>query len=213
MRKIIIFVLVLILSGCVSSNLQKNSLDNADNELTKGDIQNLTWKKPIVQLVKVPATIRNGVYMPEHYEYVIIRPGEYILNVEPLTDKKIIAEEKVRKLYQIPQHVKVISPSGGDSVVVCFYSHPLKFKNENEYKIINIQEKPFLLQNLKECYALHEKEPVDLKNRSYAFKYDDSKVVIYWANESNMIKKAIESSSEVFFNREEAIMIKSLGGK
>lgn len=44
MRKIIIFVLVLILSGCVSSNLQKNSLDNADNELTKGDIQNLTWK-------------------------------------------------------------------------------------------------------------------------------------------------------------------------
>lgn len=75
MRKIIIFVLVLILSGCVSSNLQKNSLDNADNELTKGDIQNLTWKKPIVQLVKVPATIRNGVYMPEHYEYVIIRPG------------------------------------------------------------------------------------------------------------------------------------------
>lgn len=35
------------------------------------------WSAPIVQDVKVPAHIENGVFIPEHNELVLIKPGEW----------------------------------------------------------------------------------------------------------------------------------------
>ena len=37
------------------------------------------WTSPIVQDVHVPAHISNGVFIPEHKELVIIKPGEWAL--------------------------------------------------------------------------------------------------------------------------------------
>ncbi len=35
------------------------------------------WTAPIVQDVRVPAHIANGVFVPEHNELVLIKPGEW----------------------------------------------------------------------------------------------------------------------------------------
>lgn len=35
------------------------------------------WQTPIVQKVKVPGQIVNGLFIPSHYEYVIIIPGKW----------------------------------------------------------------------------------------------------------------------------------------
>lgn len=215
MKKVFTTLLLLLVTACASSNYYSSTLEQPFDSNTanaNSGLASLTWKKPIVQLVKVPAMIRNGVYIPEHYEYVIIRPGEYILNTEPIRDKKIVAEDKVRQLYQIPQHIKVISPSGGDSVVVCFYEHEIPLRDETS-KIINIKDKPFLLKNLKECYALYEKEPIDFQNFSYAFKFDNGKAIVYWSTDSNIITKELTSSDEAFVIKKIALVIKNLGGK
>ena len=35
------------------------------------------WQSPVTQKVKVPAQIVNGLFIPAHYEYVIIQPGKW----------------------------------------------------------------------------------------------------------------------------------------
>ena len=35
------------------------------------------WESPIVQNVKIPAHIENGVFIPEHNEPVVIEPAEW----------------------------------------------------------------------------------------------------------------------------------------
>ena len=41
------------------------------------NVPNYHWASPIVQEVGIPAHIQNGVFMPQHKELVIIKPGEW----------------------------------------------------------------------------------------------------------------------------------------
>ena len=47
------------------------------------------WAQPMVQDVRVPAHVANGIFIPEHKEMVIIQPGEwaaspaYPINTQP----------------------------------------------------------------------------------------------------------------------------------
>lgn len=36
------------------------------------------WQKPVIEYVTIPATVRNGILIPEHTEPVVIRPGQWI---------------------------------------------------------------------------------------------------------------------------------------
>jgi len=215
MRKFILLLLFCILStSCSSTFVNQKPLEQQFNT----DQTTLNWKKPIVQIVKVPATIKGGIYIPEHYEYVIIRPGEYVLDTDPLINKKQIAEEKIRKLYQIPMNVSVESLSGGDSVVVCLHKHSLPIK-DGEIQIVNIKDKPFLIKEAIGCYGLYEKEPFDAGKYTFSVRYDNGEVIFYWVTErqNEIIKKRIPSSDDVIFNEYNAIVIKGLksstGGK
>jgi len=42
-----------------------------------GDFPYFNWVAPIVQDVRIPAHVANGVFIPEHNELVIIKPGEW----------------------------------------------------------------------------------------------------------------------------------------
>ena len=209
-KLLLLFSLVIFLSGCGGGHLYNHNTNVGNIFNSEQNQNNVVWEKPIVQIVKIPATIRGGVYIPEHYEYVIIRPGEYILNVDPIIEKKQIAEKKIRNLYQIPHHIPVISPSGGDSVVLCFYQHNIPLE-KNQNKILNIKEKPFLLRDIINCYGLYEKEPIEYKNTAYSVVYNDGQAILYWMSiDSEINKKKISSSDEALFNKDVAIVIKSV---
>jgi len=213
-KKALLLLFCIFLTSCSGIFINQNPLKQQSNiNQTTG-----IYKKPVVQMVRVPATIRGGVYIPEHYEYVVVQPGEYVLDTDPLIEKKQIAEEKIRKLYQIPMNVSVKSLSGGDSVVVCLHKHSLPIK-DGEIKVINIKDKPFLIKEAIGCYGLYEKEPFDAGKYAFSIKYDNGEAVFYWITEkqNEIIKKKISSSDEVIFNENNAIIIKGLknpvGGK
>ena len=214
MKKIILLLFCIFLTSCSSVFVNQKPLGQQSNINQKTGI----YKKPVVQMVKIPAMIRGGVYIPEHYEYVVVQPGEYVLDTDPLIEKKQIAEEKIRKLYQIPMNVSVKSLSGGDSVVVCLYKHLLPIK-DGGIQVINIKDKPFLIKEAIGCYGLYEKEPFDAGKYAFSIKYDNGEAVFYWITEkqNEIIKKKISSSDEVIFNENNAIIIKGLknpvGGK
>lgn len=73
---------------------------------------------PVVQKVKMPAIVRNGVLIPTHEEYVIINDATYVAN-----DGRAAA---IRTKYQIPEDVEVVSPlKGKDAVVAVFRMTPI----------------------------------------------------------------------------------------
>lgn len=93
------------------------------------------FQKPVVQKVKVPAMVRNGVYIPEHYEYVIVKPGEYVLSESPGADKDSgtdsrsrrgsdrdavrenregISIVEIKRKYGIPDSIKPVAAARGD---------------------------------------------------------------------------------------------------
>ena len=42
-----------------------------------GDFPYFNWAAPIIQKVKVPAQVSNGVFVPEHIEIVVLEPGKW----------------------------------------------------------------------------------------------------------------------------------------
>lgn len=98
MKKQILFllVLVMILPGCaavmsdfkgenpgkeayqdgyregVRENLKMFKENFVDNE-----VPYYYWQSPIVQKVLIPAQITNGLFIPAHFEYVVIEPGAW----------------------------------------------------------------------------------------------------------------------------------------
>ena len=101
LSKFYAFSLVFFLAGCtttgktVSKDLQKdNSIYRQGyKDGVKKNIQGIVeklngndfpyygdWSEPIIQEVKVPASIQNGVFIPEHYQTVLIKPGEWKKN-------------------------------------------------------------------------------------------------------------------------------------
>ena len=54
------------------------------------------WAAPIVQEVRVPAHVANGVMIPEHNELVIIKPGEWALsNAYPIQTQENSNDSKI----------------------------------------------------------------------------------------------------------------------
>lgn len=89
-RSIVYLCFVLLGVGCVGIN-KKDKLEYAKGyrEGVKEHVKELAsltqdnqlpyyhWVAPIVQEVAVPGHIANGVFIPQHTELVIIKPGEW----------------------------------------------------------------------------------------------------------------------------------------
>ena len=82
-RNYCIVLMMFCLAGCAHvCNLQKQTMakgqaQSAAGQFQGGDFPYYHWASPMVQDVLVPAHIANGVFIPEHKEPVIIKPGEW----------------------------------------------------------------------------------------------------------------------------------------
>jgi len=88
-KKFMIIGFILILSGCSTfgkkdkvfeagyrSGVKENIQDFAGN-FYGNDFPYFYWESPIVQNVRMPAHIENGVFIPEHNEPVVIEPAQW----------------------------------------------------------------------------------------------------------------------------------------
>ena len=58
------------------TGVRENMADFAKN-FHGNDFPYFYWESPIVQDVRIPSRIENGVFIPEHNEPVMIEPGEW----------------------------------------------------------------------------------------------------------------------------------------
>ncbi len=87
----IAIICLILLSGCSHSSdpSQKNLYERGYRQGVKENIRDVAaqfqggkfpyyhWTSPIVQEVRIPAHLTNGVMIPEHNELVIIEPGQW----------------------------------------------------------------------------------------------------------------------------------------
>ena len=55
----------------------KEQMEDIASKFQGGQFPYYHWAAPIVQEVKVPAHIEKGVFMAEHQELVLIKPGQW----------------------------------------------------------------------------------------------------------------------------------------
>src|SRR5208283_2453501 len=99
-------------------------------------------------------TIRNGIYIPQHYEYVTVKPGGYIV-LDSNEPKKAVSQapEKV----ELQPKAKIISPSNGEDITIVVYKMSMEFQDA---LIIRNKEQKYLFKEPIAFYRLYEKEPV-----------------------------------------------------
>lgn len=81
--------LMVLLSGCSTLRVDTSRFEEGFRLGAKENIQEFAgsfygndfpyfyWQSPIVQQVRIPAHIENGLFVPEHFEPVLIQPGEW----------------------------------------------------------------------------------------------------------------------------------------
>ncbi|RJP30004.1 MAG: hypothetical protein C4533_00055 [Candidatus Omnitrophota bacterium] len=110
-KKFLIASFILFLAGCSTFGGKSKSFEAGYREGARENIQEFAtnfygndfpyfyWQSPIVQNVKIPAHIENGVFVPEHNEPVVIdaaqwRKGEgYPINCPKDKENKPIKKE------------------------------------------------------------------------------------------------------------------------
>lgn len=70
----IFLVFILLLMGCTSVPHAQKQVRGSGYRLS---FPYYHWAAPIVQDVSIPGHISNGVFIPQHKELVIIKPGEW----------------------------------------------------------------------------------------------------------------------------------------
>ena len=109
-RRFLIVCFTVLLAGCSTFNKKdtdfevgyragvKENIADFSRSFYGNDFPYFYWSSPIVQSVRVPAHIENGVFVPEHNELVLIEPGEwrekagYPINC-PRKDKELLKKE------------------------------------------------------------------------------------------------------------------------
>jgi len=88
-KKFLAISFILFLAGCSTFGGKAKTFETGYREGVKENIQEFAsnfygndfpyfyWQSPIVQNVRIPAHIENGVFIPEHNELVVINPGEW----------------------------------------------------------------------------------------------------------------------------------------
>ncbi len=101
-----LLVILIVLAGCtsVSSGQKrvyeqgyrtgvKEQMRTVAGKFKDGDFPYYHWASPIVQEVHVPGHVANSIFIPEHTELVIIKPGEWARNpVYPIQSQEEIHE-------------------------------------------------------------------------------------------------------------------------
>ena len=142
-RKFLFICFILVLSGCSTfgkkekvfeagyrTGVKENMHDFAQS-FYGNDFPYFYWESPIVQNVKIPSHIENGVFIPEHSEPVVIDPAQwrkepsYPINCpkgEKKTNKKEEGEPyafnylnfSVRDITVLPESFTCVKPGAKD---------------------------------------------------------------------------------------------------
>ncbi len=91
-KKFVFISFILLLSGCAVLSRDKKFRQSYEQGYKQGVKENISdfagsfygndfpyfvWSAPVVQNVRVPARLENGMFVPEHNELVMIEPGEW----------------------------------------------------------------------------------------------------------------------------------------
>lgn len=88
-KKFLIIGFVVLLAGCSTFERKNKTLEEGYRLGVKENVEDFAqsfygndfpyfyWQSPIVQNVRIPAHIENGVFVPEHNEPVIIEPAQW----------------------------------------------------------------------------------------------------------------------------------------
>ena len=82
------------------SGVRENIQDFASN-FHGNDFPYFYWESPIVQNVRIPSHIENGVFVPDHNEPVMIEPGEWRDKFTYPINSNRKDKEKEEKSYEI----------------------------------------------------------------------------------------------------------------
>ena len=88
-NKFFVISLVVLLAGCSTLSRRDKAFEEGYRLGAKenmadfvqtfhgNDFPYFYWESPIVQDVRIPAQVKNGLFVPEHNEPVVIMPGEW----------------------------------------------------------------------------------------------------------------------------------------
>jgi hypothetical protein len=88
-KRFLIISFVMLLAGCSTFNWKgktfeegfrlgvRENVEDFAQRFYGNDFPYFYWQSPVVQNVKIPAHIANGVFVPEHIEPVVIEPAKW----------------------------------------------------------------------------------------------------------------------------------------
>ncbi|MDP1758148.1 MAG: hypothetical protein Q8L38_12040 [Pseudohongiella sp.] len=88
-KKFLIICFILLLAGCSTLGKKdkvfeagyrvgvKENIEDFAKSFYGNDFPYFYWSSPVVQNVQIPAHIKNGVFIPDHFEPVVIEPAEW----------------------------------------------------------------------------------------------------------------------------------------
>lgn len=138
---------------------------------------------------------------PEIHEAAIDGIGEFLRGINILAGgTKALHSgdpflERVRTRYEIPERIPILSPHGGNSIIVFIFDDEQLPVVKSVWSQISPNDYKYLqtYHNLKRVYCLHEKEPVDLGDNIIAFRPDDIREMLVYFND----KKGIIDSARI----------------
>ena len=167
----------------------------------------------------LPAAMIFGLYIlipcagaqqkPEIPEAVIDGIGEFLRGINILAGgTKALPSgdpflEKVRTRYEIPERIPILSPHGGNSIIVFIFDGEQLPVAKSVWSQISPNDYKYLqtYHNLKRVYCLHEKEPVDLGDNIIAVGPDNIREMsVYFNDKKGTIDSArIDTGNSVAF--------------
>jgi hypothetical protein len=204
--------------------INRSTISMIESEIAKGEIKSKLYTKPVVQKVKVPAQIRGGVYIPEHWEYVIIQPGEYVLNDPDAIEQGENYERQfsrpetksegertyttttlsfdikdLKKMYGIPDKIlPVFLASEGADVLVIVYN--INVKVVEDIAVVNLEKASPLIneQTISSAYVVSNDQMVNIGKHLYIFTCSyDFVSVLYSTSGRSVSVKITESNAFV----------------
>lgn len=188
-----------------------------EEEITKGEYKSKLYTKPVVQKVKVPPMIRGGVYIPEHWEYVIIQPGEYVLNdldavgQEPSSPRNVRKAEPdkthktvtmnvdindLKRMYGIPDKLlPVFLAEENPDVMIAVYN--INVKVVDDIAIVNLEKaKPLVNeQTISSVYIVSDKQIMNIGKHTYIFNCSDNFVSVLYSSEGKSVSIRVSESN------------------
>ena len=88
-KRFLVILSLLSLAGCSTLGFKNETFEEGYRTGVKENVQDFAknfhgndfpyfyWESPIVQDVRIPSHIENGMFIPEHNEPVMIEPGEW----------------------------------------------------------------------------------------------------------------------------------------